>query len=221
MGILERMSTIIRANINEILDRAEDPEKMLNQLIVDMEDQIRQARGQVASMIAQEKEIKADQEEAERLAAEWAAKAELAVKQGRDDLAREALRRKRDYESHAQVYASQYQSQTEMVARLKQQLAELESKYEKTVRDRDMLIARYKAAKAQRQVSQVSAELGAVSPETELRRMERKIRSEEAKAAAQEELAQSSVEAEFEKLESDEGIEQELAALKQKLQSQS
>jgi phage shock protein A len=221
MGLLERMSTIIRANINELLDRAEDPEKMLNQLILDMEDQIQQARSQVAAMIAQEKELQADLEESRRLAAEWASKAELAVRQGRDDLAREALRRKRDYESHVQVYQSQYQSQAEMVARLKQQLSELESKYERTLRDKEVLIARYKAARAQRQVTQVTAELGSISPEAELQRMERKIRSEEAKAAAEQELAQSSLEAEFRKLESDQDVEQELAALKQKVHGQS
>jgi phage shock protein A len=215
------MSTIIRANINELLDRAEDPEKMLNQLILDMEDQIQQARSQVAAMIAQEKELQADLEESRRLAAEWASKAELAVRQGRDDLAREALRRKRDYESHVQVYQSQYQSQAEMVARLKQQLSELESKYERTLRDKEVLIARYKAARAQRQVTQVTAELGSISPEAELQRMERKIRSEEAKAAAEQELAQSSLEAEFRKLESDQDVEQELAALKQKVHGQS
>lgn len=220
MGILERMSTIIRANVNELLDRAEDPEKMLNQLIRDMEEQIQQARSQVASMIAQEKELKADLEEARRLATEWASKAELAVRQGRDDLAREALRRKRDYESHVQVYESQYQSQTEMVARLKEQLAALESKYEKTLRDKDVLIARYKAARAQRKITQVGTELGSISPEAELQRMERKIRSEEARAAAEQELVQTSLEAEFQKLESDQDIEQELSALKQKVQGQ-
>ncbi len=220
MGILERMSTIIRANINELLDRAEDPEKLLNQLIRDMEDQIQQARGQVAAMIAQEKELQADLEEAKGLAAEWASKAELAVRQGRDDLAREALRRKRDYESHVQVYESQYRSQVEMVARLKQQLAELESKYERTLRDKDVLIARYRAARAQRQVSQVATELGSISPEAELQRMERKIRSEEARAAAEQEISQTSLEAEFQKLEADRDIEEELAAIKRKVQGQ-
>ncbi len=104
MGIFDRISRLLRANVNDLLDNAEDPEKMLDQLIRDMNEEIRRARSQVAAMIAQEKELAADKAEADRLSAEWQRRAELAVDQARDDLAREALRRKRVSEETARVY---------------------------------------------------------------------------------------------------------------------
>jgi len=130
MAILDRMTRLIRANINDLIDHAENPQKMLDQLIREMNDQIHMARGQVATMIAQEKELQADYTEATQLARQWDRKAELAVQQGKDDLAREALRRKRDNEEHAGVYQTQFASQQEMVTKLKMQLQQLESKYE-------------------------------------------------------------------------------------------
>lgn len=103
MGIFDRMSRLIRANINDMIDRAEDPEKMIDQILRDMESNIRTARSQVAAMIAQEKELEADLNETKQLAAEWGAKAKRAVDAGKDDLAREALRRRRDNEENANV----------------------------------------------------------------------------------------------------------------------
>src|SRR5919108_704338 len=142
MGILDRVSTILRANINALLDQAEDPEKTLDQLIRDMADAIGQARGQVAEMIAQEKLLEADMERNLNLARGWSEKAELAISRGADDLAKEALRRKLDYERNAHAYTSQLQSQQEVVAKLKHDLQQLERKYESAVRNREALIAR-------------------------------------------------------------------------------
>src|SRR6476469_5154629 len=107
MGIIDRISQLTRANVNDMLDRAEDPEKMLNQILRDMETNIREAREQVASMIAQEKEIEIDLSKSQRLSSEWGEKAKRAVDAGKDDLAREALRRKRDNDETATVYSSQ------------------------------------------------------------------------------------------------------------------
>src|SRR5690349_1708760 len=115
MGLIDRISTLARANINDLLDRAEDPEKMLNQILRDMESNIRQAREQVASMIAQEKEIEADLARANKLSADWSEKAQRAVTAGKDDLAREALRRKRDNDETADVYTSQLTTQEQTV----------------------------------------------------------------------------------------------------------
>src|SRR5438094_10631097 len=103
MGILDRISTILRANINALLDQAEDPEKSFDQIIRDMADAIGQARGQVAEMIAQEKLLEADMARSQSLAREWGQKAELAVGRGADDLAKEALRHKIDYDRNAQA----------------------------------------------------------------------------------------------------------------------
>jgi phage shock protein A len=218
MGILDRMSTILRANINDLLDRAEDPEKMLDQIIRDMDDAIRDARSQVADMIAQEKMVKNDLDEAQRMADEWAAKAELAVKKDRDDLALEALRRKKDYQEHATVYQQQWETQRATVEKLKQELAQLEAKRDDAVRNKQALIARHKAAVAQKKIATMGAKISTVDYSAELDRMERRIQEEEARAAAEAELAQKpSVEREFAALEADSGLQDELAALKTKV----
>lgn len=220
MGILDRISNILRANINDLLDHAEDPEKMLEQIIRDMEGAIKEAKAQVAEMIAQEKLIKADLEESRKLAAEWERKAELAVSKGADDLALEALRRKNDYDAHVEVYEKQWTAQKEAVSKLKSQLQELEAKYEAAVRNKEVLIARRKRAMAQRQVAAVEAQLSTVDYSAELDRMERRIMEEEARAAATAELAEESVEERFEELEEDAALKEQLAALKAKVLGQ-
>lgn len=220
MGILERMSTILRSNINALLDQAEDPEKMLDQIIRDMAEQIRQARGQVAIMIAQEKELEGDLEQNRSLSAEWEKKAELAVKNGRDDLAREALKRKADYENNATTYEAQWKSQQELVTKLKDQLTALESKYDSTMTNKDALIARHRRAEAQKQVTQTISALSVTDHTSELSRMERRIKGEEATAAALDEVQSSSLDQQFADLTEDSGVDEQLAALKSKVAGQ-
>lgn len=214
MGILDRVSRLLRANVNDVLDHAEDPEKMLEELLREMESEIRQARAQVAAMIAQEKELAADKSEAERVSAEWQRRAELAVDQGRDDLAREALRRKRDSDENARVYGEQLTAQQQTVSRLKSQLQELEAKHDQAQSKRDALIARSRRAKAQQQVSQAMTNLPQSDASAEFERFERRIRSSEARAAATEEVAQVGFDDDFAALERDHGIDDELATLK-------
>lgn len=215
MGILDRMSRLIRANVNDMIDRAEDPEKMIDQILRDMESNIRTARSQVAAMIAQEKELEADLNETKQLAAEWGAKAKRAVDAGKDELAREALRRKHDNEENARVYEEQHQVQLHTVNKLKSQLQQLESKYQTTLSQRDSLIARQRRAEATRQVASFSSvSLSPLDASSELDRMERKIRSTEAEALAMGEMQDSSFDAQFKELDYDVEIEKELEALK-------
>lgn len=214
MGIIDRISQLARANINDMLDRAEDPEKMLNQILRDMETNIRQAREQVAMMIAQEKEIEIDLTATRKLAGEWGAKAKRAVDAGKDDLAREALRRKRDNEENAAVYEAQLSTQQQTVAKLKQQLQALESKYQSTMSQRDTLIQRQRRAKAQVRVAESLSEFSPMDPTADLERMERKIRGSEAKAAALTEMGDDSFDAQFRELDYDIDVEAELAQLK-------
>lgn len=221
MGILDRISTILRANINDLLDRAEDPEKMLEQILRDMQSQIVEARGAVATMIAQEKELQADMQENERLTTEWTRKAELAVTRGQDDLAREALKRKNQYQSNAETYRTQWAAQVEMVAKLKDQLRQLESKHQYALSQKDVLIARRRRAQAQAQVSKTLTGMPRMDSAAELDRMERRIRGEESHAAAIEELGADSLDSQFAELERDAGVEDELAALKAKVQGAS
>src|SRR5215218_2751437 len=214
MGIMDRLSTLVRANVNDLLDKAEDPEKMIDQILRDMESNIGQARQQVAAMIAQEKELQADYDETTKLAGEWGAKAQRAVTAGKDDLAREALRRKRDNEQNAGVYQQQLAVQEQTVTKLKDQLRQLEAKYQATMSQRDSLLARARRARAQEQVARTLTTFSPMDPTADLERMERKIRGSEAKAAAMVEMGDESFETQFRELDYDTDIEAELAALK-------
>lgn len=217
MGIFDRVSTIMRSNINALLDSAEDPEKMLDQILRDMSSAIGEARGQVAMMIADEKKLAGDLDQSKRLSDEWGRKAELAVSKGQDDLAREALRRKRDYASHVEVYQQQLDAQTQAVSKLKSDLQMLEAKFEEAQRNREVLIARRKRARAQETVSKVSANLNHFDSMAELGRMEDRIEREEAIASAHAEMQDESVDSRFAALERDTDLDDELAALKAKV----
>jgi len=214
VGILNRISTITRSNINAILDQAEDPEKMLDQLTRDMRDGIQQARVEVAKMIADEKELQANAERSQQLADDWQNKAELAVKKGAEDLAREALHRKIDYANNAKVYQTQWESQHVAVEKAKSDLHDLQEKYDGAVRNREALLARHRRAKAQQQVAKVAASVSAFDPSSELNRMEERIRLEEARASAATELSHDTTEDRFAKLSQDSELEDELLKLK-------
>jgi phage shock protein A len=218
LGILDRVQMLIRSNVNDLLDRAENPEKTLDQVIRDMADAINNAKGQVAETIAQKNLIEEDLNEARKLSSEWTKKAELAVKRGSDDLAREALRRQRDYAANAAVYEHQLQSQQQVVDRLKSDMQALQAKYEEIVRNRQVLISRHRTAQAQQKVQKTAAAMAGIDPTSELSRMEEKIRLEEARARAGAELNESSLDRRFAELESgDDELEDELAALKERV----
>jgi len=218
-GIFDRINTILRANINDLLDHAEDPEKMLNQIIRDMESAIADARIQVRDMLAQQKMLEGDVQRATASQNEWARKAELAVSQNRDDLAREALKRKNDYQSQATALQAQLVDQEALVDKLKKDLTALESKYEDAKRNKDSLIARQRAAKAKEQMAATASKISDIPDYSgEFGRFEQKIREQEARASASAELAEarSAADKDFEALE-DPAIEDELAALKAKV----
>ena len=214
MGILDRMSRLVRANINDLIDKAEDPEKMLDQILRDMQSNIQMARSQVAAMIAQEKELEADHQETQRLAIEWGEKARRAVAAGKDDLAREALRRKRDNDENTRVYGEQLETQRHVVDKLKTQMRQLEAKYQSTLSQRDTMIARQRRARASEKVAETLTVFSPMDPTADLERMERKIRGQEARSLAMAEMADESFEAQFAELDYDVDVENELAALK-------
>lgn len=218
-GIFERMSMILRANINDILDRAEDPEKMLEQIIRDMESAILDARAQVQEMLAQQKLLEAEVRDTQKLVDEWQRKAEMAVAQNRDDLAREALKRRNDYQAQLEVYQAQLADQEALVAKLRSELSELESKYDSARRNKDTLIARQRAARAREDMAKKSAQIQQIpNYSSEFGRMEQRVREQEARAAAASEMNETatSVDREFASLE-DPAIEDELAAMKAKM----
>lgn len=217
--VFDRISNIIRANINDMLDGAEDPEKMLNQILRDMSDALRQADSDIADQIAQQKMLEGDLEAAQKNAAAWQSKAELAVSKDRDDLAREALVRANDYNEQAAIYAKQLEAQKAAVAELKGKRDLLKSKYDSAQRNKEMLVARARAAQAKSDVTKATTQAGNVDYSSELDRMERKIRQQEARADADAEMAESktSIEDEFAKMGDDQKVEDQLAALKAKM----
>ena len=216
-GMMDRVMRLVRANVNDLIDQAEDPEKMIDQILREMNESLVMARAQVASMIAQEKELELEVQETRKLAVEWGKKAERAVQAGKDDLAREALRRKRDNEENSAIYAEQLGVQKQAVAKLKDQLRQLEAKYQTTLGSRDSLVARQRRARSQRQVAEAIVVFTPLDPSSELDRMERKIRSEEAHAMAALEIGDDSFEAQFQALDAESDVEDELDALKKSL----
>lgn len=217
--VFDRIGNIIRANINDLLDSAEDPEAMLNQIIRDMNDALRQADSDIADQIAQQKMLEVDLDSAKHNAQAWQSKAELAVSKTRDDLAREALLRVNDYSEQVTIYEKQLDGQKRAVAELKARRDLLKSKYDQAVRNKENLIARARAAQAKSRMTSVTNKTNTADYASELDRMERKIRQQEARAEADDEVAQSksSVEDEFDRLGANDEVEAQLAALKAKM----
>jgi phage shock protein A len=220
MGVMERLSTLLRANINDMLDQAEDPEIMLNQILRDMEGEIGRARNQVAEMMAQERIFRDDLEAERDKAQHMEERAEHYVREGNDAMAREALKRKADSDANIAVLEQQLQAQSDMVTRLRTQLEALQDKYQQALSNRDNLIARHRRAQAQQQVTRTMSNLDVTDYSSDLARMEQRIRTQEARAAAETELNEdlsgdtSSV---FDTNEREMEIDSELAALKQRI----
>lgn len=203
MGLLQRIGDLLRSNINDLISRAEDPERMLNAAIEDMQRQLVEAKSRVAMSIADEKRLQ-KQADAERAKAEdWESKAMAAVRAGRDDLAVEALSRKRDHESAAQQFQDQLDNQQSSVDELKRALSELSAKLDDTKRRRTLLLARAKRAEAQRQLADTLTHKSHSSAMERLEVLEARIEQDEARAEAHWELAANS---------GDDAYERDLAA---------
>ena len=218
MGILSRMKTVFKSEVNSALDKAENTEKMLNQTVADMQEQLVKAKQQVAVAIADEKRLARQYKENQVQAETWMEKAKLAVQKGNDELAKAALARKSEFESLASEYKTQWDAQKASVEKLKASLRELERKIDEARRQKDLLIARSKRAKAQKQIHQTMSGMSANSGAFEtFDRMKQKVDEEEARAEAAEEMATSSEEAsldkQFAELEKS-SVDDELAMLK-------
>lgn len=221
MGVLDRLSTLLRANINDMLDQAEDPEIMLSQILRDMEGEISKARSQVADMMAQEKLFRDDLTSAQTKSSQMEERAEYYVRQGNDAMAREALKRKTDSDSNIGVLQQQLTAQSDMVTRLRSQLDALQDKYQTALSNRDSLIARSRRAKAQQQVTRTMSSLDVHDYSSDLSRMEQRIRTQEARAGAEAELSSSlsndDTSGVFDDAERNSAIDSQLAALKSRI----
>ncbi len=152
MGIISKLSTVIKSNINDLISRAENPEKMLNQIILDMRDQLAKAKREVAAAIADERKLKSQLEDEAKQARDWEHRAMLAVREGRDDLAKQALIRQQEHGERVQVLQQTWQAQAGETEKLKGSLRQLNDKIEEAKRKRNLLIAKQKRAQAQRRI---------------------------------------------------------------------
>lgn len=207
MGIFDRLKTVISSNMNDLISKAENPEKMLNQMIIDMNEQLIESKKAVAMAIADEKRLEREVVENKAKAEDWEKKAMLAVRAGRDDLAKEALLRKQEHETYMGQLGTQWQAQKASVEKLKVSLRELQTKIEEASRKKNILIARAKRAEAQEKINKTMSSLqGNKSAFDTFDRMAKKIDELEARTEAQKELEDatsgSSLEKQFAALES-------------------
>ncbi|MCU0634566.1 MAG: PspA/IM30 family protein [Gemmatimonadaceae bacterium] len=224
MGIFDRLSTLIKSNINELISSAENPEKMLTQILVDMRDQLARAKQQVAAAIADEKRLR-DQADAEfRLAEDWEKRAMLAINEGRDDLARQALTRQSEHQTHAEQLELTWQTHRSETEKLKQSLRDLNDKIEEAKRKKNLLLARQRRAEAQARISQTMSGLNEKSAFEAFNRMEEKIEQNERQLLAareiDEEFSGDRLQQEFKRLERSAGsgnAEHQLLALKERM----
>jgi len=188
MGIFDRLSTLIRSNLNDLISRAENPEKMLNQLIADMKGQLAKAKQQVASAIADEKKLQADAEAMRKQAEDWERRAMLAVQEGRDDLAKQALLRYNESMQGAQQLHETWVKHKAETENLKASLRGLDDKIEEAKRKKNILNARARRAEAQRRIQETMSGMSDKSAFESFERMTEKIEQQERKAIAAAEL---------------------------------
>jgi phage shock protein A len=214
MALLERVRTLIRANLNDLIDKAEDPEKMLKQLILDMENQLMQVKTQVAVSIADQHMLEKKRQESAEKAAEWMHKAELAVDKKQDDLARAALERHQGYVQMAESFQEQVADQKVQVENLKTALNKLEQKLTEARAKGDLLIAQQRRSRASLRASQARMSMGDTSKAAAFDRLQDRVLQSEAVSEAHAELAEDSLEERLQSLDREDRINQLLADLK-------
>ncbi|MBD3307907.1 PspA/IM30 family protein [candidate division KSB3 bacterium] len=216
MNIFSRIWTAIKANINALIDRWEDPQDVLDQSIRDMQKQVNRLRGDVISVVAEEKKLKNQVEKYQKEVERWEKNAMLALKEGNESLAREALRRKQDAVKFAQQLHPQWEQQQRLATQLKEEFHGLRDRIQDAQRKKRNLITRLRHAETQKRLQGLLTDL---SDNQVFEQFENQLLDTEAMNAAQEELQASSLEHQFEALESsgDMAVDQELEALKARL----
>ncbi len=221
MGIFSRLAQLIKSNLNDLISRSEDPEKMLNQVVLDMNNQLVEAKKQVAASIADEKRLAKQFEQENANSAEWERRAMMALRAGNEELAKEALARKKEHDALAVTYKEQWEKQKAAVEQLKRALRMLNDKIEEAKRKKNVLIARKKRAEAQKAIQDTMSGLKDQSAFETFERMAGKIDQMEAEAEAgaelQEEYTGDVLASQFAHLEKTAGADDDLAALKRKM----
>ena len=216
MGLLDRISRLVRANVNTLVNGAEDPEKGLQQAVLDMQGDLVSMRQAVAQAIATQKRTERQSEQASRMAQEWYSRAQLALQKGDENKAREALTRRETYEHNAQTLTHQIVQHTDIVKRLKANMVALESQLADARTKKDMYIARARAAQSSAKLNERmgGASGGAMNA---FEKMEARVLDLEAQAEAISELGGDPIEKQFSQLEKQSNVENQLAQMKQQM----
>ena len=224
MGIFQKLSTVLKSNINDLIAKAENPEKMLNQIILDMRDQLAKAKREVAAAIADERKLRAQLDDEVKQTRDWEHRAMLAVKEGRDDLAKQALIRQQEHAQRAGAIEQTWTAQAQETEKLKASLRQLNDKIEEAKRKRNLLIAKQKRAQAQRRIHETMSGLSDTSAFEAFNRMAEKIEESERRSLAQAEVTEAltgdTLEQDFLRLEAGYGtvdVDDRLMALKQEM----
>ncbi len=217
MGFFDRLGRLVRANANAAVSSMEDPVKILDQSVADMQADLVKLRQAVAMAIASQKRLRNQADQAEAQSKTWYERAELALKKGEEDLAREALSRRKTFQETATSLGAQVQGQDAQVETLKKSLVALEGKIAEARTKKDMLKARAQAAKAQQQLQSAVGSIGSNTAMAAFERMEDKVEAMEAQSQAAAELAGADLESQFMALEGGDDVDDELANLRQKL----
>jgi phage shock protein A len=214
MALLERVATLVRANLNDLIDKAENPEKMIKQLILDMQNQLLQVKTQVAIAIADQHLLMRKQKENEQAAEEWIRKAELAVDKKQDDLARAALERSMTARQVAESFTEQVADQTAQVENLKTALRKLEAKLVETQNRSDVLVAQHRRARALVNAGDARMKIGDGSRAAAFDRVKQKVQHAEAVGQAKNDMASDSMDDRLAALEKEDAVDKLLAEIK-------
>ncbi|MBD2450717.1 PspA/IM30 family protein [Nostoc sp. FACHB-152] len=221
MDLIKRILRVIRANLNSLIGSAEDPEKILEQAVSEMQDNLVRLRQGIAQAIATQKRTERQAIAANSTAEEWYRRAQLALQQGNEPLAREALTKRRAYQETATSLSNQIGQQTEIVERLKKDMRSLELKISEAKTKKDMYIARARSAEASYKLQEMLSGVSTTSSLNAFERMEEKVFQIEAKSEAIAQLGSDDLQKQFASLESSNDIDAELAAMKTQVQHES
>lgn len=222
LAIFSRLSDLLKANINDLIDKAENPEKMVKQIIIDMEEQVRSATQALGQAMASEKQAKNQLDSALQLSQEWERKAKVALKANNQELAKKALENKVEIDKNLQGFQASYENVSTQVSQLKDRVSVLRSKLEEARTKQNMLIARSKMADAQKGIATALSGMDSSSAFSKLEKMQRKVESKEAEAQAFSEIAGDTVykKDEFSDLETTIAVDTELERLKAEIEKE-
>ncbi|MBD2741373.1 PspA/IM30 family protein [Coleofasciculus sp. FACHB-1120] len=217
MGLIDRILRVIRANINSLIGQAEDPEKILEETVMEMQENLIQLRQAVAQAIATQKRTERQCNQAQSTSQEWYNRAQLALQKGDENLARQALTKRKSYQETAEAMQAQIDQQNQVVGRLKQDMRSLESKISEAKTKKDMYIVRARSAQASAKINEMLGGVNTASSLTAFERMEEKVLQLEAQSEAIAELGSDDLQKQFLSLEDAGDIDTELATMKAQL----